>query len=903
MLAAGGLVLVLSLGYLLALFAVASWGDRRADAGRSVIGNSWIYTLSLAVYCTAWTFYGSVELAAGSGLAFLPVYLGPTIVCLLLTFLVHKILKIAKAYGITSIADFIAARYGKSSLLAGLVSVMAVVSLIPYIALQLKAVAASIAVITGLPGTQATTVAGIETALLVALVMASFAILFGTRHIDATEHHEGMVLAIAFESVVKLATFLLAGAIIVFTLFGGLGEIFARAREADLGRLLTITGPGYGYADWFLMSLLSGAAFLVLPRQFQVAVIENVDERHLQRASWLLPCYLLLINFFVLPIAVGGVLRLGAPDDMLVLDLAAETGRGWLVLLVFLGGLSAATAMIIVETVALSTMISNDLVMPVLLRWRSLGLTSKPDLTSLVLLVRRAGILLLLLLGYAFYQVVQSGYGLVSIGLIAFCGVAQFLPPIIAGIYFRQANFPGALAGLIGGFAVWLYTLIIPALAGPDSEIVREGLGGFALLRPQALFGLEGLQPVSHALVWSWAVNILSLILGALLGRQTNLERLQAMQFVEVYQEAGTTRLWRGEARVGELRALLSRFLGQSRADAVFLMGAPQSGRPPGDSDRADAALVQLAERQLARAIGTASARVMVASVVRGEVVGPQEVMEILDEASQIMEYSRQLEQKSRELEAATDELRRANDRLLQLDELKDDFIATVSHELRTPLTSIRSFSEILRDVPDLSPEERSQFLDVLVKESERLTRLINDILDLSKIEAGKMEWQVARFDLNEVVRDAMAASDGLFRERRVTLEARLAPGLPELDADRDRTQQVVINLLSNAAKFAPENTGHVIVQTRAAGAYLALSVADNGPGIPEEHLESVFEKFRQVGVTLTTKPKGTGLGLTISRYIVEHFGGRIWAERGANGGAVFSFRLPAVMAEARAAE
>ena len=887
-------VLVLSLAYLGLLFAIASWGDRRADRGRSVIGSAWVYTLSLAVYCTAWTFYGSVGLAAQSGLAFLPVFLGPTVGALAFAFLLRRMLRITKAYGITSIADFIAARFGKSGLLAGLVTIVAAVGAVPYISIQLKAVSASIVVAMGGGGEAGVEGLGLDIALIVTLVMAAFAILFGTRHIDATEHHQGMVVAVAFESVVKLLTFLGAAAVILFAVLGGPAEIAARIDAGGLGRMLTVQGAGYGYADWFLLTLLSGAAFFVLPRQFQVAVIENVDEGHIRRATWALPLYLLVINLFVLPIGLGGALVLGRSDDMLMITLAAQTGRDWPILVVYLGGLSAATAMIIVETVALSTMISNDLMMPVLLRWRALELNERPDLTSLVLLVRRAGILLLLLLGYLFFRAVGSGYGIVSIGLIAFCCVAQFFPLIIAAIYLRRANLAGALTGLLGGFGVWIYTLVVPAVAGPGSALVLDGPFGIGLLRPQALFGLGGLHPVSHALIWSWAVNIGLMLLGALLGEQDGLERLTATQFADVDGRGAATRPWHGEARAGELRTLLARFLGQRRAETVFAFDARSRGRTLAPGERADAALVQLAERQLARAIGTASARVMVASVVRREEIGPEEVMEILDEASQIKEYSRRLEQKSRELEAATAELRTANDRLLQLDKMKDDFIATVSHELRTPLTSIRSFSEILRDVPDLGPDERGQFLDIVVKESERLTRLINDILDMSKIEAGKMEWHVSRFDLDEVVDDAIAATSGLYRERRVEVDLRLARDLPEVEADRDRLQQVLINLLSNAAKFVPDEGGRVTVETGCRDGEVALSLSDNGPGIPEAHLQAVFEKFHQVGDTLTSKPKGTGLGLTICRHILEHFGGRIWAESAPGSGAVFRFRLPA---------
>ena len=363
------IVLLVSLLYLGMLFAIASFGDKRADQGRSVIRSPYVYTLSLGVYCTAWTFYGSVGLASRQGLDFLPVYLGPTLAALLFGFLVQKMLRITKAQGITSIADFIAARYGKSALLAGLVTVVAVASAIPYIALQLKAVAASVTALIGGTGDAG---GGTETALLVLLLIALFSVLFGTRHIDATEHHEGMVLAVAFESVVKLAAFLIVGVYVTYVMFDGFGDVLGQAATLADGPPLTVQGGSAGYADWLLITALSGLAFLFLDRQFQVAVIENVDETHLRTASWLLPGYLLAINLFVLPIALAGVLRGVGEGDLFVLLLPMASGHEWLALVAYLGGLSAASAMIIVATVALSTMISNDLVMPVLLRVRFL---------------------------------------------------------------------------------------------------------------------------------------------------------------------------------------------------------------------------------------------------------------------------------------------------------------------------------------------------------------------------------------------------------------------------------------------------------------------------------------------------------------------------------------------------
>jgi Na+/proline symporter/nitrogen-specific signal transduction histidine kinase len=886
------IVLLLSLLYLGVLFAIASYGDARADRGRSLIRSPYVYTLSLGVYGTAWTFYGSVGLASRQGLDFLPVYLGPTLAALLFGFLVQKMLRITKSQGITSIADFIAARYGKSSVLAGLVTVVAVVSAIPYIALQLKAVAASVSALIGGAGEDG----GTDTALLVMLLIALFSVLFGTRHIDATEHHEGMVLAVAFESLVKLAAFLIVGVYVTYGMFDGFGDLLGQAATLSEPPL-TVGGTGAGYADWLLITVLSGIAFLFLDRQFQVAVIENVDETHLRTASWLLPAYLLLINLFVLPIALAGVLRGVGEGDLFVLLLPMASGHEWLALVAYLGGLSAASAMVIVATIALSTMVSNDLVMPVLLRLTFLRVSQRRDLPRLILMIRRAAILLLLLLGYVFYRLVGESFPLVSIGLISFCGVAQFAPPIIAGLYWREANLTGAVLGLVGGVAVWLYTVVLPtlAIAGLVGDaFVTRGPFGIELLRPQSLLGLTELGAVSHAVVWSLGVNLALVVVCGLLGRQSNLERMQAILFADVDERRGVGQLWRGEATVAALRGLLIRFLGQERADTVFAMDLRRRGQVLAPDASADATLVQLAERQLARAIGSASARVMVGTVVRGEVIGPDDLMQILDETSQAIEYGQRLKQKSAALEHATAELREANERLRQLDQLKDDFLATVSHELRTPLTSIRSFSEILLDTPDLAPEERANFLQIIVREAERLTRLINDFLDLSKIESGRMEWEVGDHDLHAIVDEAICATHGLFAERRVELVRELATGGARVRCDKDRMVQVLINLLSNASKFVPEGEGRVRVELRPQPEGYLVRVEDNGPGVPQPYREAIFEKFRQVSASmLKDKPKGTGLGLAICRQIVENFGGRIWAEDAGLGGAAVCFTLP----------
>jgi Na+/proline symporter/signal transduction histidine kinase len=909
MLAGGVLLLLAAAAYMALLFAIASFGDRRAAAGRSLIDSSVVYALSLAVYCTSWTFYGSVGRAASRGLDFLPIYLGPTLVFCLGWVLLSRILRVSKAHRITSIADLLASRFGKSGAVAGLVTIIAVIGSVPYIALQLKAVSTSLKVLLEHQGSFGTdpvdgTSVLRNTELWVAGVLALFAILFGTRKIDASERHEGIVAAIAFESIVKLISFVAVGLFVGLVLFDGFGDIFARAAaRPELSQLFDFGGPSAGI-DWIALTFLAMAAIVCLPRQFQVMVVENVDPRHLDRALWLFPAYLIAINLFVVPIALAGLLSVpaGTDPDTLMLALPLGSGHGGLALLAFLGGLSAAASMVIVETVALSTMICNDLAVPMLLRLGLLG----PDTRPVLLGIRRAAIALVVLLGFAYVRIVRESYGLVSIGLVSFAAVAQFFPAIVLGLFWKRASRLGVLIGISAGFLVWTYTLLLPSFASAGwlpRELFEQGALGFSLLRPSALFGLDGLDPVTHGLFWSMLFNIAGIVGMSLFVDQSALERSQAALFVDYWRSAGHEegRLWRGTAQVADLVQLVGRFLGEGQTREAFAAEARGRGRDPATL-AADAETVRLAERLLAGAIGSASARVMVASVVHEEPIGTEEVMRILDETSQAIEYSRRLEQQSRTLEATTAELRRANERLRELDRLKDDFVSTVSHELRTPLTSVRSFSEILLDNPALEQRQRQEFLRIIVNESERLTRLINDMLDLAKIEAGKLEWHMQRVSASEVAREAATALGQLFRDKGVELKIELPDSVPTTIADRDRLFQVVVNLLSNAVKFSPRDVGLVTLAVETDTDGVRLSVTDNGPGIAPKDRDAIFERFRQVGDTLTAKPEGSGLGLTISRMIVEHFGGRAWVEEAPGGGAIFRVWLPREPAAASAA-
>ena len=893
-----------SFAYLLLLFAVAYLGDRRAVQGRSLIANPWTYALSLAVYCTAWTYFGSVGRAATGGIWFLPIYLGPTLAMVLGWMVLRKMIRIAKAYRITSIADFIGSRYGKSPLLAGLVTLIAVVGIVPYIALQLKGVSAGYALLTSPLGVNPEPLLhwSQDSTFYVALALAGFAMVFGARHLDTTERHEGMVAAIAFESVVKLVAFLAVGLFVVYGLFDGFADLFARARAVpELAALLRLEQGGrFAWTQWFALTLLSMFSVVFLPRQFQVMVVENVRESHLRRAVWVFPLYLLAINLFVLPIALGGLLYFG-PGQMnpenFVLSLPLAAGQQALALFAFVGGLSAATGMVIVETIAVSTMVSNELVMPLLLRTRHFRPDAGRDLTRVLLGIRRAAILGVLVLGYVYFHLAGEAYALVSIGLISFAAVAQFAPAVLGGLYWKGGTRHGALAGLLAGFAMWVYTLMLPSIAKSGwltADFLTHGPWGLTLLKPEQLLGLTGFDGLTHSLFWSLLVNVGAYVGVSLWRVPSGREASQALLFVDVFQRTSAVSpvFWRGQAKVADLLRLCERFMGGAKARALFEAYAQRSGALQVDAIRPDARLVQFVETQLAGAVGSASARVLVASAVEEEALTPEDVLRILDETSQLRAHSRELEEKSDSLERATAELRQANEQLKSLDRLKDDFMSSVTHELRTPLTSIRALAELMRDDPKIDLAQRRQFIEIIVAETERLSRLVNQVLDMAKIESGHADWHTTELDLVALVHQAVTTTQELFHERQATVAVSVPAALPLLRADPDRLMQVLLNLLSNAAKFVPVPGGQVQVQVRADAAGVTVAVQDNGPGIHAAQQALIFERFRQGGDS-ANRPQGTGLGLPISRQIIEHFGGRLWVESQPGEGATFAFHLP----------
>ncbi len=887
-------LVIVCLTYVAGLFFVAFMAERAALRGRGgwLLHSPLVYTLSLSIYCTAWTFYGAVGYAARSGLEYVTIYLGPSLVMFGWWWVLRRLVRIGRSQRVTSVADLISSRYGKSNLLAIIVTVMAVVGVTPYIALQLQSVVLSLSIFAApeaIPGAEVG--AGINAgraALWVALGLALFTVLFGTRNLNVNERHHGVVIAVAVEAVVKLVALLAVGIFVVWGVAGGLTETMTRIDASEIGAF-RVQG-----SRWAALTALSGAALLCLPRMFQVMVVENDDERYLQIASWAFPLYMLLMSLFVVPIAVVGLdlLPEGSNPDLFVLSLPLSQGQNGLAMLSFLGGFSSATSMVIVATLALSTMVSNHIVMPIWLALRRDGATQSGDVRNVVILARRLSILLIIGLGFLYYRSSGGSGALAAIGTISFGGVAQFLPAMLGGIFWRGATRMGALCGLSLGFALWLFTMLLPSF-GMDtvlSQAVYEtGLMGLGWLRPQALFGIEGLDPTVHAVVWSLSLNAIIFVVVSLFTFPDPVERLQGAQFVNVFDHSSPARGWTASVAGSEdLMIMAQRILGAREAQAFFAGEARRQGFADG-LPQPTPRFVQALERELAGAVGAATAHAMVAQIVGGTSVSVQDLLAVADESAQMLEYSSQLEAKSRELSQTAAQLREANEKLTQLSLQKDGFLSQISHELRTPMTSIRSFSEILRDAKGIKAADKTRYASIIHDETIRLTRLLDDLLDLSVLENGQVTLNVQSAPLSRVldqaITTALAGRNGALAIRRDPV----TEALP-LTTDLDRLGQVFINLVANAAKYCRAAEPELSITVQESDGPLVIDFVDNGAGIEEDAQAVIFEKFFRVhGV----EGEGAGLGLAICHEIMTRLGGGIrYLPQGAGTG--FRIWLPA---------
>lgn len=1008
-------LLLVSVGYAALLFAVAWWGDRRPMYPNRPWLRPVVYSLALAVYCSSWTFYGAVGSAVRNGIGYLPIYLGPLLLLVFGWRIIERLALIAREQNTVSIADFISSRYGRSRRLAALVTVIALVGVVPYLALQYKAVAMSLGVLTG-QGSGHTSFFS-DPALYVALLMALFAALFGTRQVDATEHHHGMMLAIALESVIKLMAMVAAG-VFAYAWLGG-----KSLRIADSARVLYENAPPVGFIAQTLLGFL---AIVCLPRQFQVAVVECGDVGDVRRARWMFGGYLVVISAMVVPIAAAGAAMFGGHDsvinDSIVLALPLAEQRNALALVVYLGGFSAATGMVIVSSIAMATMVSNDLVVPVLLRggWRKRP--AKADMASLVLWTRRIAIGALALCAYGYYRGSSgddSDSSLASYGLMAFAAVAQFAPGLIGGLYWRGASRKGVEIGMLLGFATWSYTLLLPTLTQSgwlSAGWVEQGPFDIAWLRPQQLFGMSGWDPLTHGTFWSLLVNASTMMLISARWRPNVDERLRAAPFLDPYAQrpALSAGAWPGNVSIADLRTLAERVVGERHARRAFVEQAVASGRELQPNAVADRGWVQFTERLLAASIGAASARLVLTSVLRGSGMDVGEVVAVLDEAGQELRFNREIlsttlenisagvsvvdpdmhlvawnrryqqmfgypngmlyvgrpvadlirynaergelgegdieHQISRRIghmragtphvferersdgrvielrgqplpgggyvtsynditdyKHAEDALREANETLEQrvaershaaemAQQSKTSFLAAISHDVLQPLNAARLFTSALRD-SDQNDEQRhlAERVDASLRAAEEL---LDGLLDVSRLDADGLRAEMGDFDASVLLRDLAAQYTPVAAGRGLRMQVHARPLW--VHSDRRLMRRVLQNFMANALRYTRE--GGIVLAARTRGDQVVLQVWDTGPGIPEHHMQQIFNEFHRYHQSFDWGERGLGLGLSICQRISRLLGHALDARSAVGRGSMFSISLPRVPTPVRTA-
>jgi len=884
------LILLVYLGF---LFYIAHWAEKKGNLKWT--NNSYIYTLSLAVYCTAWTYYGSIGVAAKSGLSYLAIYIGPIIIIPAWIIVMRKIIRISRVNNVSSLADFISLRYGNSRFLGAIVTVVCLFGILPYVALQLKAIAETFHLVTN---TSSSSLVFNDTTTYVAIALALFSSYYGTRYVDASEKRKGIVMAVAMESVLKLVFFIIIGIYVTYFVFDSFEDIYQQASQLEgFKEKNTIGGLTQGI-NWFFLCMVSLFAIFLLPRQFHMSVVENNREKHLKTAIWLFPLYLLLFNLFVYPIAWGGNVLFEGKNvnaDTYSLVIPQLFNNEVLTIMVFLGGFSAAISMIVVSSISLSTMLSNNVLIP----YTFLGKLKNEEQiinNKKIVNIRKIGIFSIIILSYFIYRFFALDYNLVSIGLISFVIIAQLAPAFFGAIFWRRGSRLGAIWAIIIGFSICMYTLLIPYALGITTEstsFVNEGLFQIHLLKPFELFGLDYLQPVPHALFWSLLFNTLVYFAVSVSFKGNYRERNYAEMYVDIDQYITNHEnafVWKGTAYTTDIQKVLIRFLGEERTKRALNIFNTKYNVDITE-ELADARLVKFAENLLTGHIGTASARILISSVVKEEKVTLPEVLKILEESKENIIINKKLTETTNELKKISSQLKNANENLVVKDKQKDDFLDTVTHELRTPITAIRAASEILQDDDEIPEELKKQFLQNIISESDRLNRLIDKILDLEKFETGKQTINPTNNNLVQTIKNSIEPLQQLVKNKSITIEIESYDSV-YCHYDEDRIVQVITNLVSNAIKFCPEPNGKISIICQMENDFVKTSVIDNGKGIKQEDFEAIFDKFYQSTNQNIKKPVGSGLGLAICKQIIEHHNGTIWAENGLNG-ANISFTLP----------
>ena len=888
-------IILLYLGF---LFLIAFLAERNKQS--KWVNSPYVYALSLAVYCSAWTYYGSVGVAARSGVEFLAIYLGPVIAAPLWIIVLRKIIQLSKLYNVSSIADFISLRYGNNPSIGALVTIICAISIIPYISLQLKAISETFQIITSAEANPVEGFVFSDTTFYIAITLAIFASFFGTLSLDASKRRKGIMFSIAFESVLKLTFFLIVGIYVIFFVFDGTQDVYNQANEKINLSSLSSVGGISGGLNWYFTIVLSFLVIFLLPRQFQVSVVEFSDRSQLKKAIWVFPLYLFLFNVFVIFIAWGGIVKLGTQDfnpDYFSLLIPLENGHNWLAVLVFLGGFSAVISMVVVSTLALSTMLSNNLIIPYgFLKKFTKNESVKNE--KYIKVIRRASIFSLILLAYILYSFFDQNVSLFAIGLISFLIIAQLAPSFFLGMYWNRGSSLGAKVGMISGLLVCFYTYVLPFFATVvynNPSIQMNGPWGIEALRPYQLLGLDVLNPTTHALFWSLLVNFFMYAAFSVSFKGNYRERNYGEMFVNSEQVVAmkeTAFVWKGEAYVADIQQLLIRFIGSARAEKALLIFRRRYQVNP-EEKLADARFINFAERLLTGAVGSASAKILIGSVAKEKPVSLVEVLQILEENRKTISSNKSLEAQSRKLVLLTNKLQQANEELQLQDQLKDDFLDTVAHELKTPVTSIQASGEVLSDGEDMPFALRKQFIENILNDTERLAILINDILDLEKLASGRAQLDLQKHDLVQTAKKAIQGVQYIADKRKISLQLETVSSSIMADYDHHKMMQVLTNLLSNSLKFVEEEVGEIKLNLNSNKKQVSYQVIDNGKGIPKEDLPHIFKKFYQSKHQNLKKQKGSGFGLAICKQIVELHGGSISAQANRTKGACIQVEFP----------
>ena len=858
--------------YLALLFFIAFWAEKRKS--NFWANNPYVYSLSLAVYCTAWTYYGSIGVAANQGLEYLAIYIGPIIIIPAWIVINSKIIRISRVNKISSIADFISLRYGNSRSFGAIISVVCILAIIPYIGLQIKAISDTFHLVTKSenPNNIFT-----DTATYVVLLIAIFSSYYGTRYVDASEKRLGIISAVAVESFLKLIFFVILGIFVTYGIFNGFNDIYEKAKNLPEFIQRNSFNGLEGSFNWMLTSMLSMTAIFLLPRQFHTTIIENRKENHLKTAIWVFPLYLLIFNFFVFPIAWGGkILFLGqnVNPELFPILIPQKFGSILISVIVFLGGLSASISMIIISSITLSIMLSNNVIIPY--GWIDTFKTKNDTFNNKnIVNIRKVSIFLLIITAFVFYKYLILESSLFSVGLVSFVLIAQLAPSFFGAIFWRRGTYTGAVIGLILGILICYINLIIPQyLKAINPELA---INQYRILQ---FFKIPYLETIPQVFFWSLLANATVFTIISVSSKGNYRERNYAEIYVDInryIQNHEGAYIWKGKANVSDIRRILVKFLGDKKTKQALKIFNLKYNIDD-ENDTADSRFIKFSENLLSGRIGTASAKILIEGVTKEDKISLPEVLKILEESKENITLNRKLTEQSRQLRRLSDDLRSANSSLIEKDKQKDDFLDSVTHELRTPITAIRAAGEILLDDDDIPVEIKKDFLENIISESDRLNELINDILYLDKLESGTIKLNINKNNIIDTYHKALKPIYHLIQQKNIHHSEINLLNDNEFYYDEARIIQVFQNILGNAYKFT-EESGMIQVKFQEKDNLLKIGIFNTGKKIPDEDIELIFDKFYQSKHQNIRKPVGTGLGLAICKKIIDAHQGKIYAE------------------------